>query len=419
MANASLQSAGTASGAFFDDAGHRPSLALEEAAAALDLEPWIVNRLRHPIDESTFYLQLLLDSGNAVCMPLLRVQHRLTFPSTIGGFVMQPGFDLQSCEALAMERSWQAALLELPFGGASYGVVVEPDRLSERELTRLLTLCARRLNKTSSDSWLLPGRGCCKQVMGKLFAGLRSGRNWKVAGKPACLGGLDMDLFAAEGIDVAVSMTLRQSGQTVEGAKVVVQGFASLGQAVCGRLMQSGFRVVGISDPSTGLYRSDGLIVDDVQRHHDREHMLLGYAEANAISRADLLRSEADVLVLTSGANEVHNRNCSQISARVVVEADWSGISAAAKAILFAKHVTVVPWMLATSGALIGGYFEGRGQQVLGNSEKLLITARDIIESIIIKIVTRTASGHTWEHAAQQFALERVAAQMRMCRGVD
>jgi len=36
-------------------------------------------------------------------------------------------------------------LLGLPFGGASYGLVCDPDELSERELLRLFTCAAQRL----------------------------------------------------------------------------------------------------------------------------------------------------------------------------------------------------------------------------------------------------------------------------------
>src|SRR5664279_1105827 len=87
--------------------------AFEEAAAALDLEPWIVERLRHPAQESTAYLQSVRDSGDSICVPFLEVQHNRMSDSTIGSMSMLPDWSSKDCRAMAMERTWQAALLGL------------------------------------------------------------------------------------------------------------------------------------------------------------------------------------------------------------------------------------------------------------------------------------------------------------------
>src|SRR5580698_11157491 len=54
---------------------HHAALAFEETAAVLDLEPWLVQRFRHPVEESTAYLQILRDSGETVCVPFHVVHH--------------------------------------------------------------------------------------------------------------------------------------------------------------------------------------------------------------------------------------------------------------------------------------------------------------------------------------------------------
>ena len=74
----------------FDEFSRYPSLALEEAAAILDPEPWILDRLRHPAEVSTSYLQIVRDSGDAICIPLFRVRHSELFDTTIGSLSLGP-----------------------------------------------------------------------------------------------------------------------------------------------------------------------------------------------------------------------------------------------------------------------------------------------------------------------------------------
>jgi len=113
------------------------TLELEEAARALDLEDWIVERLRHPEREVTANLVLVRDNGQALPVTALRVQHSTVRGPLLGGIRFSPHTQLSEARALAMNQTWQCALLDVPFGGAAGAVVCDPGKLSERELRRL------------------------------------------------------------------------------------------------------------------------------------------------------------------------------------------------------------------------------------------------------------------------------------------
>jgi glutamate dehydrogenase (NAD(P)+) len=401
----------------FDEVARNPSLALEETAAALDLESWIVDRLRHPVEESTSNLQLIRDSGDAVCVPLFQVQHSAIFGSTIGSLTLRPDLQLRACEAIAMERTWQAALLGLPFDGASYGLVCDPDELSERELMRLLTSAAQHLRfQRGRQAVILPGSGCRREFVAKLFAETREASNLIVTGKPDCLGGLNLDQFNAEGIAAIVLAELGRIGKTTGTPKIAIQGFGPLGQAVNERLASEGPTLVALSDNSGGLYRADGLILTDIRSHYDHEPILFGYSEADHISRADLLQVKCDVLILTSGPNEIHARNASTISAPLVIEAHWNAVSASAKRDLAARTVEVIPWSIATGGALVGAYFESRQAQVLLSLEDVRVKTRSRVEQALAEVLRYSHDNkEAVNQAARQLAVERVAESLRRC----
>ena len=159
-------------------------LAFEETAAVLDLEPWIVQRFRHSIEESTAYLQIPRDSGEAVCLPLLVVHHSEMSGCAVGSLSLAPGLQLRDCQVVAMERTWQSALVGLPYGGASFGLVCEPSELSEKELIGMVRPLARRLRRESGDVLLFPGVGCCREFLGRLSTEIRDSHTVRLAGKP-------------------------------------------------------------------------------------------------------------------------------------------------------------------------------------------------------------------------------------------
>ncbi len=400
-----------------NDRGRHAALAFEEAAALLDLEAWIVQRLRHPEKESTAYLQLRRDSGDVACVPLFEVQHNTMSGSSIGSLSLVPDLQLRDCVAVAMERTWQSALLGLPFGGASYGLVCDPVELSERELIGMVDPLAHHLNPAvSSSAFLFPGRGGCRELMARLFGQIRNANSVLVTGKPECLGGLDVDQFTAEGVAAFVSSALRHAGKASIGARVAIHGFGCLGQAISQRLVREGLRVIALADNSGAVYRPDGLILDDIRARFAREQAMFDYTEAEHISRADLLHVETDVLVLTSGQNELQAESCNSVNARVVVEADWSAVSEAARERLARTGSTLVPWFLATCCALVGSYYEGCSLQILRKAEELLAQTYSVAERIADRVLRYADdSDGSCEAAAYKLAIEKAASCMRSC----
>ena len=391
-------------------------LAFEETAAVLDLEPWIVQRFRHSIEESTAYLQITRDSGEAVCLPLLVVHHSEMSGCAVGSLSLAPGLQLRDCQVVAMERTWQSALVGLPYGGASFGLVCEPSELSEKELIGMVRPLARRLRHESGDVLLFPGRGCCREFLGRLSTEIRDSHTVRLAGKPTALGGLDLSEFAAEGIAALVAETLRQAGKPSIGAKVAIQGFEALGQALSQRLAREGLKVVALSDHSGGIYRADGLILEDIRTRFAHEQMLFGYAEAQRISRADLLQVAADVLVLTSGSNQLREDVSGTVAANLVVEADWNAINEAAREGLQERGIIVAPWFLATCGTLVAAHWEANHHQILGRPEELLSRCYGIVGHIVERVLHCTVENDcSCEQAAYRVAIESAADYRRCC----
>jgi len=417
MASSNPHVAETASPDAFNEWAREAGFAFEEAAAALDLEPWMVERFRHPGEETIAYLPLIRDSGDAVTVPLFQVQHSAIHGATIGSISLLPDLQLPQCEAIAMERSWQAALLGLPLGGASYGLVCDPQELSERELMRTLSLAGRHLHKApAAGSLLFPGRGCRREFAAKLFAEGRSHCQLTVAGTPDCLGGVDIDRAAAEGIAAIVSSALVQVGKGGPTARIAIEGFGSLGQAVSQTLAGEGFSLVALSDNSGAIYRSDGLILDDVRARFAREQVLFGYDKAEHISRWELSHVRADVLVLTSGPGAIHTAAGNGGAGRIVVEAEWNAVAPSATEAMTASGVLVVPWLVAGCGALLGSYLESRNVGLWSSGKELPARVRACMTQVSGTVLKYAGERDVaFGSAARQCAIERASQCARSC----
>jgi glutamate dehydrogenase/leucine dehydrogenase len=398
-----------------NESASRSMLAFEETASLLDLEPWIVQRLRHPVEESTSYLQIVRDSGDAVCVPLFAVRHSEMSGCAAGSLSLASGLQQRDCRVVAMERTWQSALLGLPFGGASYGLICDPAEWSEKELIAIIPALARQLDQRRNGTVLFPGEGCCREFLGRLAAHLRSTGDVQITGTPDCMGGLDHDVFAAEGIAALVSAALRHTGRATIGAKVAIQGFGALGLAVSRRLVREGMRIVALSDTSGGIYRADALILEDVATRFVQEPVLLEYPEAEHISRTELMSVEADVLLLTSGANQLNENNCQGVAAEVVVETGFNAISEDARNTLSGRTI-LVPWFLATCATLVGSYFEVHGSQILHRQEELLTRCYGIVGQVVGRVLSAgSEDDRSCEQAAYRLAIEAAASYLRAC----
>jgi len=122
-------------------------------------------------------------------------------------------------------------------------------------------------------------------------------------------------------------------GLALEGARVAVQGFGSVGRAVARVLHRLGARVVAVSMDVGGIYDGKGLDVPALEGHFEREGTFEGFP-AEAITNAELLALSVDYLVLAAYQHVIHEGNAEEVHAKVVVEGANVPVTAGADEIL-------------------------------------------------------------------------------------
>src|SRR6056297_3446947 len=120
---------------------------LQRAAAELDLDGNVVERLRHPAKVHEVTLPVERDDGSVDVFTGYRAQHDSVRGPHKGGLRYHPEVTRDECVGLGMWMTWKCAVMDLPFGGAKGGIAVNPKELSAEEKERLTRRFAEEIRE--------------------------------------------------------------------------------------------------------------------------------------------------------------------------------------------------------------------------------------------------------------------------------
>ena len=107
------------------------------AAEHLKLDPGIRAVLREPRRALTVTFPVHMDDGSIRVFTGYRVQHNLGRGPAKGGIRYHQDVSIDEVKALAMWMTWKCAVVGIPYGGGKGGVIVDPKKLSMKELEAL------------------------------------------------------------------------------------------------------------------------------------------------------------------------------------------------------------------------------------------------------------------------------------------
>jgi len=341
----------------------------DQAAEMLHLPDDIRAILRVPQRELTVNFPVQMDDGSTRVFTGYRVQHNLSRGPVKGGIRYHPSVDIDEVRALAMWMTWKCALVNIPYGGAKGGVIVDPKQLSPGELERLTRRFATEISILLGPEKDIPAPdvGTNAQIMAWIMDTISMHRGYTVpaviTGKPVNVGGsLGRVEATGRGVMLMVREMARKLGWSLDGLRVVVQGFGNVGSTAAYLLHQLGCKVIGVADASGGYYCAQGLDIPAMRAHTEQHsfRLLDGYRAAGVerISGSELLELECDVLIPAALENQITGANAERIRARLIVEGANGPTTPEADAILGERGVIVVPDILANAGGVIVSYFE-------------------------------------------------------------
>jgi glutamate dehydrogenase (NAD(P)+) len=338
---------------------------IEEAADLLGLDEGLTQIIVTPERILEVAIPIRRDDGRVEVFTGWRVQHNTARGPGKGGIRFHPAVDVHEVMALAADMTIKCAVVDIPFGGAKGGVVVDPASLSEAELERLTRRYAFDLASllgpdrdvpapdVNTDarimSWIMD---TVSMMRGHVTPGV-------VTGKPIAIGGIAGHVGAtSSGVVLCAQATFRELGMALTGSRAVVQGYGKVGAPLVYLLSSLGVRVVAVADLGGAIHNPGGIDPAALADHFARTGTVAGFVNAEEIDPASLFSIECELAIPAALERVVTAEVAASFGGRVLVEAANGPTLPEADPILEERGITVVPDVLANAGGVVASYFE-------------------------------------------------------------
>ncbi|MAF66253.1 MAG: amino acid dehydrogenase [Planctomycetes bacterium] len=338
----------------------------DEAATELGIDDAEYAILRKPDREVAVAVPAQLDDGSLTVFDGYRIQHNAGLGPFLGPLRLQRDLKIDELRAIAGWMTWKCAVLNVPFGGSSGGIRLDPRDHSPGEVERAVRRYTANLlaDVGAERDVFTPDVGTDERVMAWIMDTVsnhaRVTVNAAVTGKPMGLGGsVGHEAAVAQGLRVMIRLATQRFDLPVGGLRFVLQGAGCVGGNLARLLHADGHRVCGISDVHGAFFAPGGLDIPEVLAWRAANGSLGDCpGDFERITNDELLQRPCHVLIPCATANAIHSRNAGGVQAKLVIEGAHGPVSARADRILEERGIPVVPDILANGGGVVMSYLE-------------------------------------------------------------
>ena len=398
-------------------------------------------------------LQVSMDNGKTQEFQAYRSQHNNALGPYKGGIRFHQNVSESEVKALSLWMSLKCSVAGLPLGGGKGGIIVDPKKLSEKELEALSRAYARFLAPHVGPKVDVPAPDV--NTNGQIMAWMLDEYEKVVGhlepatftGKPLILGGsMGRDKATGFGGVLALRFLIEKLKENdssdhsvwymkpISQITIAVQGFGNVGYFFAKIASEMGFRVVAVSDSKGATYIEAGLDpVATLECKQEKGSLAGCYCKGGVcdlkngkmMSNEDLLKLPVDVLVPSALENAINSDNVAGIKARVIIEMANGPVTPEADEELNKRNTLVVPDIYANSGGVSVSYFEWvqnnygyywPESEVDEKLEKQMKTSFDKIFNKYIELKSNKKNVSSLRKAAYDLAVERIILAEKLRR---
>lgn len=296
-----------------------------------------------------------------------------------GGIRFASYANLEEVEALAALMTYKCALMDIPFGGSKGALKVDPSEWTSDEMERITRRFTQELVRheflTPSLNVPAPDVGTNETTMMWMADEYRRLRPTDingsacVTGKPLAAGGIEGRIEATgRGVQYAIQAFFAEDldraktklSDTLDGAKVVVQGLGNVGYHAAKFLSEEdGCRIITVIERDGVIRNKDGLDIEALRQHISETGGVQGFAGGtHSLDGTDALTDECDILIPAALEGVITEENAPYLRTKLIVEAANGPMTFKANEILRQLGVVVIPDLYANAGGVTVSYFE-------------------------------------------------------------
>ncbi len=327
---------------------------------------------------------------------------------SIGGARMAPDVSTEECFRLARAMTLKNAAAGLPHGGGKSVIYADPRQPAE-EKERLIRAFACAIGEIE-DYIVGPDMGTDETCM----AWIRD-EIGRAVGLPPEMGGIPLDEIGATGFGLAVAaeVAAEPAGISLEGARVAVQGFGSVGQHAARFLAERGATLVAAADSRGTLVDPDGIDVARLIARKRGGGSVLDYPSGEKLDRDAVIDVACEIWIPAARPDVIRADNVARLNTKLILEGANIPITEDAERTLHENGVLVVPDFIANAGGVICAAVEYRG----GTEHQAFETIAEKIRANVAQVLEQAAQdGVMPRRAAVALARQRVEHAMRFRR---
>jgi len=296
-----------------------------------------------------------------------------------GGLRYSTDVNQEEIEALASLMTFKCALVDVPFGGAKGGLLIDPKKYDEESLERITKKFARELIRRG---YLSPARdvpapdvGTSQREMGWILDAYKSSRPDDinhvacVTGKSVNHGGIKGRLEATgRGVCEALKEFFRHPDEVskanignpnLNDQRIIIQGFGNVGLHSAKSLFATGAKIIGIAEKDGAIFNKEGINIIELEEYKQDKNTILGFPNTKKINTSsDLLTYDCDILIPAALENVITLKNVDNIKAKIICEAANGPVSYRADQKLKDRGAVIIPDIYANAGGVTVSYFE-------------------------------------------------------------
>jgi glutamate dehydrogenase (NAD(P)+) len=306
-----------------------------------------------------------------------RSVHSDHFEPVKGGIRYDLLVDQKEVEALAALMTYKCALVEVPFGGAKGGLIININEWKPEELEKITRRFTQELAKRDlinpSQNVPAPDVGTGEREMAWMADEFRrlnptDLNAWAcVTGKPVNKGGISGRTEATgRGVkyalkaffenDIDVKKTGLEKG--LKGKKIIVQGLGNVGYYAAYFLsIEDNAIITHVIERDGAIINEEGIDIKSLKSYLISNGTIRGF-KGFVESGPEILEEKADILIPAAMELVINKDNADRIQSPVIIEAANGPISSEADDILTKKGKIIIPDLYANAGGVTVSYFE-------------------------------------------------------------
>lgn len=326
----------------------------------------------------------------------------------IGGTRMAPDVSADECFRLARAMTFKNAAAGLAHGGAKSVIFADPS-MPQAEKERLVRAFAAAIRSLED---YIPGPDMGTNETAMAWVKDEIGRS---VGLPREIGGIPLDEIGATGFGLAIAAETAQQfcDVTLEGARVVVQGYGAVGRHAARFLTDKGARLVAASDSKGAIFNPDGLDVGKLEALKAEGKSVTELEAAKRMKAEDVIGIDCEIWIPAARPDVIREDNVDALEARLVLQGANIPATAGAERRMHERGILSIPDFIANAGGVIAAAVEYRG----GTEKVALDTIAERIAANTRAVLEMATAGRILpREAAVELARTRVERAMSFRR---